>query len=240
MKTITMVTIDSNKIEDYVRESGDSKSEISTCVLNKSSSYLYTCIKKSKMNYTDYKTLCDYLNIDESYCKIAIEEVSIPDKLINSGQKSNKSKKTKKYDKNVNIDGLKLKESLKTNIDMTLIDLSKSLKKNPNYLNQCIYKNTISEKVLRKLCKQLNVSTREFKVKQPIKKEDIQVKQNTDPVKQNTDFDISTNIKEIYELIDKTKQYKKQYTDSLIKTKTLIAELNTKSNINLSELIEDL
>ena len=240
MKTITMVTIDSNKIEDYIRESGDSKSEISTCVLNKSHSYLYMCIKNSKMNYTDYKTLCDYLNIDESYCKIAIEEVTIPDQLGNGRQKPNKLKKIKKYDKNVDIDGFKLKESIKTNIDMTLVDLSKALKKNPNYLNQCLYKNAISEKVLKKLCKLLNVSTKEFIVKSHIKEKDISVKQNTDHVKQNIDFDISTNIKEIYEIIDKTKQYKKQYTDSLIKTKMLIADLNTKSNIDLSELIEDL
>lgn len=248
MKTVTMVTIDAIKLGNLIEQSGDSKSALCTYVLNKSITYISTCLKNSKMNYDDYKILCKYLNIDEASCMLSTEQVTIPNQLGNGRQRA------KRYDKNIDIDGSKLREYLKTNADISLTELSKSLNRNSNYLNQCIYRNTISEKVLRKLCKQLNVSTKDFK---PLTKTEITTNKSTttkepvvidvveEPVvkehaiKKPTN-NVSSQIKEIYERIDKTKQYKKWYSDSLAKTRELINELNNQSNIDLSDLIEDL
>lgn len=259
MKTIKMVTIDSAKFEDFIKSSGDTKADICTCVLNKSPSYINTCLKKSKMNYSDYQLLCNYLNIDESICKIAIEEVTMPDKFGNG-----RCKKIKRYDHNIAIDGQKLKEQLLNNCTKSLTDLSISYNKHSNYLSNCIHKNMISGKVLKKICREYlpGFSTKDFKVLDSevskietttsTSSEVTEEKPNTtyiDPVASDTNNsndislnsqDISIRIKDIYELIDETKQLKKNYEDKLRDTCKWIKTLKEMYQIDLSDLIKDI
>lgn len=256
MKTITMVTIDSVKFDDFIKSSGDTKADICTCVLNKSPSYIHTCLKKSKMNYNDYQLLCNYLNIDESICKIATEEVVMPDKFGNG-----RCKKIKRYDHNVAIDGQKLKEQLTNNCTKSLTELSISYNKHSNYLSNCIHKNMISGKVLKKICREYlpGFSTKDFKVldsevskiKTTISTspEITEEKPNNEPVVPDTNNfngislnsqDISIRIKDIYELIDETKQLKKNYEDKLKDTYKWIKTLKEMYQIDLSDLIKDI